>query len=252
MRPGARERRLRAALWLCCGALAACGGDGPAAPEPPGLRLLSSHRLEVAEPSGLSFGGASLWTVSGRNQRVYRLDLEGRVHRRLDYKGEDLEGIAYDPSDASLWVVEEGERAVVHLNGDGREIGRRELDLEGPANSGLEGVCLEDGVLHLLNEKDPPLYLALGDGAIRVRRRVAFASDLAGLACGGGRFWLLSDRDRALYLWGPERGVEATYPLDIDKAEGVALDPGAGRLYVVSESESRLYVYLVEDEAGGS
>lgn len=170
------------------------------------------------------------------------------MQQRLEFKGKDLEGIAYDPSDASLWVIEEGQRALVRLDGDGNEIGRQLLALEGPDNSGIEGICLDEGVIHLLNEKNPPLYLTLdGEGTISSSRRIAFASDLAGLACDAGRFWLLSDQDQALYLWSPARGVDAVYPLGFEKAEGVAFAPETGRLYVVSESENRLYVYLVED-----
>ena len=35
-------------------------------------------------------------------------------------------------------------------------------------------------------------------------------------------------------------------PLPFEKAEGVAVDAAAGRVYIVSESEDRLYVYSIE------
>ena len=157
---------------------------------------------------------------------------------------------ASDPSDGTLWVVEEERREIVHLNASGRVLGRRQLDLQGKANSGLEGICLDStGTVYVLNEKDPGLFVALNaDLSIANLRQLDFAEDLSGLDCDGGSgcFWILSDQSRMLYLWSPETGVVSAYPLPFDKAEGVAVDASAGQIYIVSESESRLYVYSVE------
>ena len=155
-----------------------------------------------------------------------------------------------DPSDGTLWVVEEERREIVHLNASGRVLGRRPRDLQGKANSGLEGICLDStGTVYVLNEKDPGLFVALNaDLLIANLRQLDFAEDLSGLDCDGGSgcFWILSDQSRMLYLWSPETGVVSAYPLPFDKAEGVAVDAAAGRVYIVSESEDRLYVYSIE------
>ena len=140
---------------------------------------------------------------------------------------------------------------MVHLDADGKVLARRELDLEGRANSGLEGVCVDSsGGVHAVSEKDPRLFLTLAaDLSVRSRQELDFAKDLSGLDCNGGqgRLWVLSDQSRRLYLWGPEEGVVRTYPLPFDKAEGVAVDRAAGLAYIVSESEDRLYVFAIDD-----
>ena len=55
-----------------------------------------------------------------------------------------------------------------------------------------------------------------------------------------------SDQSCTLYLWSPETSVVSAYFLPFDKAEGVTVDTAAGRVYIVSESEDRLYVYSIE------
>lgn len=239
-----------AVACLCC-LLIACGDNDPngSGGTEGQLSLLASRAVDIGELSGLALdvSGASLWTAGAR--RIYRLSLTGQA-QELDFKGDDLEGIAVDPTDGTLWVVEEGRREVVHLSRDGEVLGRRQLDLEGKDNSGLEGICLDSsGTVHVLNEKDPGLFITLAaDLSILSQRELDFAEDFSGLDCGGGfgRFWVLSDQSRMLYLWSPEEGVISAYPLPFDKAEGVAVDAAAGIAYIVSESEERLYMYAIE------
>lgn len=240
-------------ILLCCCLLPGCGSNDP---DSPGLgdiplTLLASYSLDVREPSGLAVdgAGASLWVVGNRAQRIYRLSLDGEVQDRLDFKGDNLEGIACDPADATLWVVEEQHREVVHLDAKGEVLARHKLDLEGKPNSGLEGICLDSsGTVYVVNEKNPGLFVTLNaDLSIASQRQLDFAEDLSGLDCGDGRFWVLSDQSRMLYRWSPDGGVTGAYPLPFDKAEGVAVDLAAGLVYIVSESEDRLYVYAIED-----
>jgi len=175
------------------------------------------------------------------------------VQEILDFKGDDMEGIAYDPSDATLWIVEEKRREVVHLDTDGEVLFRRKLDLNGKSNSGLEGISLDsNGTLYVLNEKSPGLFITLNDDlSIRNRHQLDFAEDFSALDYHRGQddFWIISDKSQALYLWNPREGVAAIYPLPFGKAEGVAVDEAAGLIYIVSESGDRLYVYAVESSA---
>ena len=103
------------------------------------LTQLATYRIKLREPSGLTINpeGTALWTVAN-NQRVFKLDLQGRILDRLAYKGKDLEGIVYDPSDSTFWVVEERRREVVHLDANGNVIFSQKLALGGEENKGLE------------------------------------------------------------------------------------------------------------------
>lgn len=241
-----RGRLGAAALWTL---LIGCDSANPNNATPPDLQLVLqvSYRVDVEELSGLSLdlGGSRLWAVGGR--RIYRLSLDGQVQERLAFRGDNLEGIAYDPADSTLWVVEEKQREILHLDLDGGVLDRHRLNLEGPSNSGLEGICIgAAGRLHVVNEKSPGLVLTLGpDLDTAVRSEISFAEDLSGMDCGAepGRFWLVSDQSRALYLWEPGTGLLAAASLPFKKAEGVAVNAAARLAYVVSESEERLYLY---------
>ena len=213
--------------------------------------MVSRHSLNVHEPSGLALDASreSLWTAGNQAQRVYRLDLDGQVMGVLRYEGEDIEGVASDPFDGSLWIVEEASREVVHLDATGRELSRRELDLTGAPNSGLEGICLDtDGIVYVVNEKSPPLFVQLGpDLSISHQHQIEFAADCSGLDYDSRRnaFWVLSDESRKLFLWSPELGLLGEYPLAFSKGEGVAADTVNDLVYIVSEAEDALYVYRI-------
>jgi hypothetical protein len=244
----------RSIILCLCLMLLACSGGSPGISGPDGTRLtlLSSHSLGIGEPSGLALDASrsSLWTVGNDPQRIYRLSLDGRIQSILDYEGDDIEGIASDPLDGTLWIVEEDRREVVHLSSSGRVLERHQLDLDGKANSGLEGICLDsDGVVYVLNEKNPGLFISLNaDLSIKKQHQLDFAKDFSGLSCDSSRnaFWVLSDQSRTLFLWSPEEGVLGGYALPFAKAEGVAVDAVEDIVYIASESESMLYVYRIE------
>lgn len=237
-------------LCLCILALG-CNKHIPNGPEANRLIMVSSHPLDVHEPSGLALDVTrlSLWTVGKNPQRIYRISLDGKVLETLDFKGDDMEGIACNPSDSTLLVVEEKRRVVVHLEMDGTVLNRSKLDLAGKENSGLEGISIGgDGTIHILNEKDPGLFISLDDNlSIKSKLQLSFAKDYSAMDYNPGQdnFWILSDKSRALYLWHPVSGVATSYPLALGKAEGIAVDETSGLIYIVSESEERLYVYAI-------
>lgn len=220
---------------------------------PEALTLVATHPLSMKEPSDLAIdeSGGRLWTVTNDPSHVYELDADGRTVRTLAFLGEDLEAIAYDRSDRTLWVAEENRREVIHLDLDGRVLSRHALGLTGETNSGLEGLCVNDkGRLFALNEKRPGLFIEL-DEKIRIaaRREVRFVADFSGITYdrARGQFWIVSDKSREVVLWDPKRGVMKQYPLPYEKAEGVAVDDASRRLYIVSDSEQKLYVYRLGD-----
>lgn len=211
------------------------------------LKRVGTYELSVPEPSGLALhpDGKSLWTVSDRTNQVYQISLTGQVLRTLKYTGTDLEGIAYDARENCLWVAEEQTRELVKLDSAGNELERHRL-LSGADNSGIEGICLDSGHhFFALKEKNPGLFLVL-DSQFQVTRQISlnFAGDYSGLWAdtSAGRFWIVSDQDQALFLWDINQGVLQEFSLPITKAEGVAIDFTNDRFYLVSDSESRLYV----------
>jgi len=91
--------------------------DSAVDPQSSGLKLIGEYTLSIPEPSGLTFhhNYARLWTVSDNTNHIYAISLDGNVLQELRYEGNDLEGIVFDSTGNSLWVVEEQLREVVQV-----------------------------------------------------------------------------------------------------------------------------------------
>jgi len=213
------------------------------------LRLVASYTLDLAEPSDLTIDdtGNRLWTVTNSPDSVVELDLAGRRVKTLPFVGHDLEGVAFDKSDKTLWLAEENRREVVHIDLNGNVLGTFALGITGEQNSGLEGICLTAaGGIYVLNEKHPGLFITLDPSiAIATIDTVKFAGDYSGMSLdpGTGAVWIVSDQSKRLYLWSRTSGVMKEYYLPFDKAEGVAYSPGADRFYIITDTGHTLYVY---------
>ncbi len=217
-------------------------------PEDQVIVPLASYNVEVTEPSGLSFASDynSLWTVSDNTGQVYQIDLTGKIINTLTYTGVDPEGITYDSTTNSIWIIEELSREVVQLNLTGTELARHKI-LDGSDNNGLEGICINsDNNVFVLKEKLPGQFIELNpDFSIKTQITLDFADDYSGICCDtiADRFWIVSDENQKLFLWDKNSGIIREHSIPIDKAEGVAYNPLEGKIYIISDSEEKLYVF---------
>lgn len=231
--------------------LAGCDRNASSPPGGSRLELVRSLDLEVPEPSDLCLDrdGFHGWTVSDQTGRIYRLRLsDGRVDRTLDFVGTDLEGIWQDPGDASLFVTEEGLRQIVHLDSTGRELGRVDVALSGDPNSGLEGITRGPAIdrFYVVNEKNPAVLLSVGAaGQVLETHPIAYLNDLSGASWDDSRqqLILVSDQSAAVCWTDAAGGLLARYDIDVQKAEGVAIDPVTGHIYVVSDDLGRFFEF---------
>ena len=234
---------------LAIAALPGCKSSSPAAPVSQPLRLVATYTLAITEPSDLTIdeNATTLWTVSNDPDSVYQLDMHGNRVRTLAYEGHDLEGITYDASDHTLWVAEENLRRVVHLDLDGNVLGSYSTGLTGQPNCGLEGIGFNGaGDLIVLNEKLPGLFVTLDQyRAVAATDTLTFAGDYSGITWDPHQaaFWIVSDQSKTISLWAPGAGVRQSYTLNLPTIEGVAFDPATHRIYLVSDTEHKLYVF---------
>lgn len=209
--------------------------------------------LNIGEPSGLTVDGVNghLWSVHNGPDRVYRWNLNGAIQDTLAFQGNDLEGIAYNPADQSLWVVEEQSREIIKLGIGGNVLQQQALNLTGEPNSGLEGICFDNaGNLFVLNEKNPGLFIELNaDLSIKSQTTLDFADDFSGIAYDNQRngFWIISDQDEKVFFWRKADGVVSETGLPFPKAEGIAFDSNADRLYIVSETSSEVAIFDISE-----
>lgn len=60
-------------------------------------------------------------------------------------------------------------------------------------------------------------------------------------------FWIVSDESEKLYLWDLTNGVREKYPLHLVKAEGIVFIAETSTIYIVSDSEQKLYKFHLEE-----
>lgn len=244
-----------AALLLCLTLCGGCDRDPVAAPASgPSLVEIDTVELNgVPEPSGLAFDldGNHLWAVSDQTGSIYHLTPEGVRVATFDIEGQDLEGIAVDPSDGSLFVVEEGLGQVLHLDREGNLLERlTPAGLQGLGNTGLEGVTIDPqtGHLFLLKEKEPGLLVEIDrDGSVLATVALDFATDYSGLEYDpiAGQLLVISDESATLTWCTTDGRPQRTLATGLEKGEGIALHPGSSVLYAVSDSRATLTTYRV-------
>jgi uncharacterized protein YjiK len=204
-------------------------------------------------------------------------------HQSFKIGEKDLEGIALGPTNDRLVVVKEetneilevslASKSVVARHALSAMVGFSDIERHFPNgdDKGLEGITFDQdrATFFVLKEANPAMMIELSKdlGSILEARVLDAAKgfvdddvdtgkvDVSGLQYDQTRssFWIVSDLARRLYLydWDLDRVIQSAalgYEKDgdfreIEKAEGVAIDPRRHRLYVVSDEESRLYVF---------
>ena len=143
----------------------------------------------------------------------------------------------------------------------------------GEDNKGLEGVTwgAEGKTVFAVKEGLPGLLLAIDGSLTKILGRRLLSGengfcdddvqgtklDFSGIAYDDSRncLWIVSDKGQRLFMYSwDEDAVLQSFALgyekkgkykEVDKAEGVAIDPATGNLYVVSDKEARLYLFDV-------
>ncbi|MBL7014341.1 MAG: SdiA-regulated domain-containing protein [Candidatus Marinimicrobia bacterium] len=216
------------------------------------LIFIESVSLDVPEPSGLTLNGdgSALYVVSDPpDNSVYKIDLLGNIKRTLYYSGYDLEGVTYDLRDHTLWIAEESLLEIVHIDTLGNLLSRHSILFDNSeSNKGFEGIVLNPttGTINLLNEKNPGVFLVLDSALIKTQElELGFAQDYSGICLNdiNGNYFIVSDESKQMFEWNEQDGVINTYSLNFEKAEGVGFNSNTNRIYIVSDSEQKLYIY---------
>jgi uncharacterized protein YjiK len=213
------------------------------------LILVSEVILPFTEPSGICYSESlqKLWVVSGGDQTIYMLDINGNVEKELPYTGTDLEGIAFDSVDSTLWIIDEATKKVSHLDCDGKVLFHKHISYSSTENKGPEGITIgKNHMLYIINERDPCVLLRLDSNCVIEKTYpLDFASDFSDLTydASGGSLYLLSDESRELYLWNESQGVIFRYPLETTGNEGVAIDEKRNIFYIVNDPSAKLLIY---------
>jgi uncharacterized protein YjiK len=219
-------------------------------PEPLTMHLIETVDLALDEPSGLSLSDNpnQLMVVSDDDNRIYRLNLDGTA-QALSFSGDDLEGITQNLADRSIWVVEEEASRLLHLDLNGNPIDTFPISFNPlEVNHGMEGVSVDPAAerIYIVTEKSPALLLVLDfQGQILAQHSLTFAEDNSGISYAPeeNSLYILSDQSAWISQCDLQGQRIESYPIPVNKAEGLAVDIPRNRFYVVSDENSQLYIF---------
>ncbi len=219
------------------------------------LQLIESFNLNISSPSGLAFSPdeQSFWTVSDKpGGHIYRMSVDGTILSSLPYSGSDLEGISYNNTDKSIWVIEESTGELIHFDSNSVEIEREYISGSIDGSGGLEGIAINEnnGHIFLIKEKDPGVLIELDQEFNMLQyNRLYFADDYAGLWYdkSQNQLWILSDQDKIVFRCDTTGIVLKSYSIQFNKMEGIALDIVNNKVYLVNDLNNKLYIYNLMD-----
>lgn len=215
------------------------------------MKLIRKIKIDVPEPSGLTSCGKYLYTVSDKTNLIYKLSLEGELIETLDFKGKDLEGITIDTRDQSFWLCDEKKHQILHVSPQGDLIDKFPVNFYAPkGKSGMEGICMnpKDHHLWIVNEKKPAVLMELDEELEPIKTAyLDCAHDFSGLCFHPDTYelWMVSDESQLLICYDTESISIKKYPIELKKAEGLAIINQ--QFYIVDDEESFLYVYAFDN-----
>lgn len=217
------------------------------------IEFLKSYPLDIAEPSGLSWdkNHENFLVVDDNTNRPYIINKQGFTIDTLAYLGDDTEGITIKAIDGTIWVAEERLYQITQLDSLGNLLNTYPLYIShDKVNKGLEGICfsLQNQSFYLLNEASPGLLINwLPESGVIGTFNLSFAEDYSGIFSDAEdkNLWIISDQSQELFYCTNQGKVLQSFDLDFPKAEGIVVDLSSERLYIVSDSERKLFTYKI-------
>jgi len=214
------------------------------------LNPVAVYAVNIPETSDLCFGSSTtiLYTVSDRTAKVYKITTQGKVLSELAYTGSDLEGVCY-VGNQFLYVTEERLRTVFKLDLQGNKLEQVAIPVEkNDENQGLEGISYATFNTHfyILNEKNPGLLIETDENLNVLKNYpLKFSSDYSGICVDNinQQLWIVCDEAATANQCTMQGELIKSYRIPVSNPEGIAFDPSGNKLYVISDSEARLYYF---------
>jgi peptide/nickel transport system substrate-binding protein len=192
-----------AAVVLVATQLAGSGGldriseDAVGVVDPGSGHIVARYGVGHA-PEALVAGGGSVWTASGRDGTISRVDRGAGQVTTIDIGGEPT-ALAYGAG--SVWVADGQNRRVDQVNPATNRVARR-----WPVGNVPRGVAIASGALWLTSAVDGQVERVDLAGR-RQSRRVDVAGGPAAIAAGGGAVWVAGEGDAVVTRLDPRSGA---------------------------------------------
>jgi len=241
-------------LFLALMTFVGCCDSNPGGATPyesDSLEVVESYDLDIPEPSGLTYDSYSqcLWTVSDENGYVYRLSLEGEILGTVYSYSTNLEGIAYNNVNNTLFFIDETENQILyfdqswapHLFYDFSD------DLNPNDPNGIEGITYDHvtASLRVVSETNPgnlfKVQTVSGINLVTEQTTLDYADDYSGICVDPvtGDIWILSHESQTVFRSDGGDSYDKAFLIDIEKPEGIAMVNNV--CYIVSDETNKLY-----------
>jgi uncharacterized protein YjiK len=216
------------------------------------LELINKFEINIEEPSGLTLdtNKGILYTVSDNSNKLYKITKEGVVLQEYEINATDLEGVCIYNSD--LLLANEQKKQLIQYNTLSGSSTVYSINYSNNSlNSGIEGVAYNktDNLIYILNEKNPGELLILNNNFIVIDSYILnFANDYSGI-CYSSKdnvLWITSDESSTINKCDLKGNLIKSYNINVNKCEGIALDINSGIIYVISDSESKMYLFKIK------
>lgn len=214
------------------------------------LKPVASYYVDIMETSDLCFGSTKdiLFTVSDNTAKAYKISTTGKVLAEYKYAGNDLEGICY-VDNMYIYIAEERLRKVVKLDLQGNKISEKMIPVEyNQENEGLEGIAYATFNQHfyIINEMNPGVLIETDKNLNIVKSyELSFADDYSGICVDNlhQELWILSDISATVNKCNMQGDLIESFGVPVSNPEGIAFYPQDSVLYIISDSQSRLYKF---------
>lgn len=216
-------------------------------PETPPLQLVRVHALSISEPSGLAYSSSqqALYMISDNSPAVYRIDTLGNVLSSIPITAQDIEGVALSPNVDTIFVVEETPSLVSTFLSNGTKLSSFPVTVRTLPNHSLEGISFDNrGHLFVINEKDPIMMLEFTGQTEVSRTLLHYTTDISDICydAAGDCFWIVSDESKMVIKITKTGTLLGAWTTPVPQGEGIAII--ANRMYIVSDVEAKLYVFV--------
>ena len=210
--------------------------------------------LTINEPSGLDFNhntGTLFTNNDGNTSDIYEISTEGSLLNTIAVQGNDFEGIAFNSTYDTIYVVEEANWKIIKYTLDGVKVGEIDVAHDPNPSSGLEGIAVDrqNGHLFVLHEKNNPELIELTSSGIEINRTTLnFSSDISGITIHPTwqTLFIVSDESKSLNEITKSGEHLRSWYIPLEQAEGVTFGADKNTMYMVSDRDNKLYEFYFD------
>ncbi len=238
------------AAWVIC--LVSCSRSeqaesNPVAPAVQRLQLITSYSMSISEPSGLVYSPRTqkLYMVSDSRAAIFVIDTTGLIVSTLPVDGQDLEGVTLSANADTFYVAEETLSQITSYLPNGVKIASFPISVRTDTKHGPEGVTMDAaGHLVVINEKFPMMMLEY-TGTTEVKRTtLPYTTDISDICYDAATdaFWIVSDESQMVIKISRTGALLGQWSTPVNQGEGIAFI--GSRMYIVSDTDAKLYVFV--------